>query len=200
MRIWWYHWRTPLGFMAAFYKFSYLYFGLSWVFSAALHFLFFFFFFSFFNFKIFNSYMCIFFSCCEQRLLSSYGVWASHSSGVSCCGSWAPEHQLSICGTWAQLLCRMWYLPGPGIEPVSPILAGRFFIIEPAGKPLATCKVGKGEHFFLALLGPNREKLFFYFFTFSWMNREPKFPGSGSTSEITLASHTSLAFVLTCIA
>ena len=46
---------------------------------------------------------------------------------------------------------------------MSPILAGRFFITEPAGKPLATCKVGKGEHFFLALLGPNREKLFFYF-------------------------------------
>ena len=26
-------------------------------------------------------------------------------------------------------------LPNPGIEPVSPALAGRFFITEPAGKP-----------------------------------------------------------------
>ena len=26
-------------------------------------------------------------------------------------------------------------LPGPGIEPVSPALAGRFFTSEPSGKP-----------------------------------------------------------------
>ena len=29
----------------------------------------------------------------------------------------------------------MWYLPGPGIEPVSPALAGRFFTTELPGKP-----------------------------------------------------------------
>ena len=29
----------------------------------------------------------------------------------------------------------MWDLPGPGIEPVSPALAGRFFTTEPRGKP-----------------------------------------------------------------
>ena len=29
----------------------------------------------------------------------------------------------------------MWDLPGPGIEPMSPALAGRFFTTEPPGKP-----------------------------------------------------------------
>ena len=33
------------------------------------------------------------------------------------------------------LSCSMWDLPGPGIEPVSPALAGRFFTTEPPGKP-----------------------------------------------------------------
>ena len=30
-------------------------------------------------------------------------------------------------------------LPNPGIKPVSPILAGRFFITEPPGKPKVSC-------------------------------------------------------------
>ena len=30
----------------------------------------------------------------------------------------------------------MWYLPGPGIEPVSPALAGRFFTMGPPGEPV----------------------------------------------------------------
>ena len=30
----------------------------------------------------------------------------------------------------------MWDLPRPGIEPVSPALAGGFFTTEPPGKPL----------------------------------------------------------------
>ena len=29
----------------------------------------------------------------------------------------------------------MWDLPGSGMEPVSPALAGKFFITEPPGKP-----------------------------------------------------------------
>ena len=36
---------------------------------------------------------------------------------------------------WAQLLLGIWNLPGPGIEPVSPVLAGRFFTTEPPGRP-----------------------------------------------------------------
>ena len=37
------------------------------------------------------------------------------------------EHRLSSCGTWPLLLCGVWGLPGPGIEPISPALAGQFF-------------------------------------------------------------------------
>ena len=33
------------------------------------------------------------------------------------------------------LLCAMWDLPQPGIEPMSPVLAGRFFTTEQPGKP-----------------------------------------------------------------
>ena len=43
----------------------------------------------------------------------------------------------NICSAGAQLLCSTWYLPGPGIEPMSPALAGRFFTTEPPGKPYA---------------------------------------------------------------
>ena len=41
---------------------------------------------------------------------------------------------LRSCGTWAQSLPGMWDLPGPGIEPVSPALAGRFLTTGPSGK------------------------------------------------------------------
>ena len=34
------------------------------------------------------------------------------------------------------MLPGTWDLPGPGIEPVSPELAGRFFTTETPGKPL----------------------------------------------------------------
>ena len=79
---------------------------------------------------------------------------ASHCSGFSCrgacalgprasvvvaggsgsCGSWALEHRLSSCGAQAQLLLGMWDLPRPGIEPVSPALAGGFLTTVPPGK------------------------------------------------------------------
>ena len=45
-------------------------------------------------------------------------------------------HRLSNCGSWAQLLRSMWDLPRPGLEPVSPALAGGFSTTAPAGKPL----------------------------------------------------------------
>ena len=75
----------------------------------------------------------------------------------SICGKWGPffiavrgpliiaaslveEHRLqtrrlSNCGSRAQLLRGMWDLPRPGIEPVSPALAGRFLTTAPPGKP-----------------------------------------------------------------
>ena len=74
----------------------------------------------------------------------------------SSCGKWGPlfiavrgpltiaaslvEHRLQMlrlsnCGSRAQLLRGTWDLPGPGLEPVSPALAGRFSTTAPPGKP-----------------------------------------------------------------
>ena len=98
----------------------------------------------------------VFSSCREQGLLSSCGVRASDWGGFSRCraqalGAWASvavvhglssccsqalEHRLRSCSAWAWLLHGMWVLPGPGIEPMSPALAVRFFTTEPPGKPL----------------------------------------------------------------
>ena len=43
--------------------------------------------------------------------------------------------RLSSCGSRAQSLCGMWDLPRPGLEPVSPALAGRLSTTAPPGKP-----------------------------------------------------------------
>ena len=101
--------------------------------------------------------MRLYWSCCCVGFLYLWrvgvalylrGSWAFHCSGFSCCralargskdfSSYSPralEHGLSSCGTQAQLLWDMWDLPGPGIEPVSPASAGRFFTTEPSGMP-----------------------------------------------------------------
>ena len=42
--------------------------------------------------------------------------------------------RLSNCGSRAQLLCGMWDLPRPGLEPMSPALAGRLSTTAPPGK------------------------------------------------------------------
>ena len=42
----------------------------------------------------------------------------------------------SNCGSRAQLLRGTWDLPKPGLEPVSPALAGRLSTTAPPGKPL----------------------------------------------------------------
>ena len=44
-------------------------------------------------------------------------------------------HRLSSCGSRAQLFRGMWNLPRPGLEPMSPALAGRFSTTAPRGKP-----------------------------------------------------------------
>ena len=44
-------------------------------------------------------------------------------------------HRLSSCGPRAQLLRGTWDLPRPGLEPVSPALAGRLSTTAPPGKP-----------------------------------------------------------------
>ena len=71
----------------------------------------------------YSSLQCTGFSL--QWLLSLQST-GSRAHGLSTCGSQVLEHRLSSCGTRAQLLHAMWDLPGPGIEAVSPALAGRF--------------------------------------------------------------------------
>ena len=82
--------------------------------------------------------------------LSSCGVWASvvaaHGPsscgsqalerGLSSCGSRALEHRLSNRGAQAQLLHSPWDPPGPGLKPMSPVLAGGFLTTAPPGMPL----------------------------------------------------------------
>ena len=79
------------------------------------------------------------------RAFSSCGKWGPLFIAVrgplTITASLAAEHRLqkrrlSNCGSRAQLLRGMWDLPGPGLEPVSPALAGRFSTTAPPGKPL----------------------------------------------------------------
>ena len=56
----------------------------------------------------------------------------SRRAGFSSCSS---VHGLSSCGALAQLFHSMWDLPGPGLEPVSPALTGRFLTTVPPRKP-----------------------------------------------------------------
>ena len=64
-------------------------------------------------------------------------MWASvvAARGLNSCGSQSLEYRLNSCGAEAYLLHCIWDLPGSGIEPVSPALAGRFSTTEPLGKP-----------------------------------------------------------------
>ena len=45
-------------------------------------------------------------------------------------------HRLSSCGSQTQLLRGIWDPPRPGLEPVSPALAGRLSTTAPPGKPV----------------------------------------------------------------
>ena len=49
--------------------------------------------------------------------------------GAQALGPRALDHE------WAQLLHSTLDLPGPGVESVSPALAGRFLTTEPPGEP-----------------------------------------------------------------
>ena len=59
--------------------------------------------------------------------------------------------RLSNCGSRAQPLRGTWDLPRPGLEPVSPALAGRLSTTAPPGKPaggfLTTAPPGKSQNF-----------------------------------------------------
>ena len=102
-----------------------IYFWLHWVFAAAC------------GLSLvaasrgYSSLQCTGFSLRWLLLLWSTGF---RHAGFSSCGLWALEHRLSSCGAQAQLLCGTWDLPGPGLEPVSPALAGGFLTTAPPGK------------------------------------------------------------------
>ena len=78
------------------------------------------------------------------RAFSSRGKWGSLFIAVrrplTIAASLVAEHRLqtrrlSSCGPRAQLLRGMWDPPRPGLEPVSPALAGRLSTTAPPGKP-----------------------------------------------------------------
>ena len=78
------------------------------------------------------------------RALSSRGKWGplfiAARGPLTITAPPVAEHRLqtrrlSSRGSWAQLLRGMWDLPRPGLEPVSPALAGRFSTTAPPGKP-----------------------------------------------------------------
>ena len=83
--------------------------------------------------------------CFCARAFSSCGKWGPLFIAVrgllTIVASLVAEHRLqtrrlSNCGSRAQLLRGMWDLPRPGLEPVSPALAGRFSTTAPPGKPV----------------------------------------------------------------
>ena len=78
------------------------------------------------------------------RAFSSCGKWGPLFIAVrgplTIAASLVAEHRLqtrrlSNCGSRAQLLPGMWDLPRPGLEPVSPALAGGLSTTAPPGKP-----------------------------------------------------------------
>ena len=89
--------------------------------------------------------------CC-MRAFSSCSEWELLFVAVRrlliAVASLAAKHRLQACGIqqlWhtgsvvvahgAQLLCGMWDLPRPGLEPMSPALADGFLTTVPPGKP-----------------------------------------------------------------
>ena len=77
----------------------------------------------------------LFSSCGEQGLLSSCGMQASLCGGFSCCGAQALGMQTSVVvvhGHRCPAACGIF--PDQGSNPVSPALAGGFFITGPPGK------------------------------------------------------------------
>ena len=105
-------------------------------------------FFFFLNFGFIYLFICLFLAVLGLRFcaraFSSCGkrgpVFIAVRGPLIIVASLVAEHRLqtrrlSSCGSRAQLLCGMWDLPRPGLEPVSPALAGRLATTAPPGKP-----------------------------------------------------------------
>ena len=73
-------------------------------------------------------------SRCGARALGARASVVA-ARGLGSFRSWAVERRFSSCGARASLLRGMWDLPGPGLEPMSPALAGGFLTTVPPGKP-----------------------------------------------------------------
>ena len=104
----------------------------------------FFFFFNFLNLLfIYYVYLWLCWVFVSVRGLSLVAARGGHSS--SRCAGLSLSRPLLLrstgsrragnCGSRAQLLRGMWDLPRPGLEPVSPALAGRLPTTAPPGKP-----------------------------------------------------------------
>ena len=107
----------------------------------------FFFFFFFFKFYLFI-YLFIFGCAGSSLLCMGFSLVSANGdySLLRCAGfslrwllllrSTGSRHTgFSSCSTQAQLLRGMWDLPRPGLEPMSPALAGGFLTTVPPGKP-----------------------------------------------------------------
>ena len=111
--------------------------------AKALWFCFFFFFFNF----IATLFIYLFIFGCvgssvHARAFSGYGKWGPLFIAVrgpfTIAAPPVAGHRLSSCGSRAQPPRDMWDLPRPGLEPVSPALAGRFSTTAPPGKPFGS--------------------------------------------------------------
>ena len=98
-----------------------------------------------FFFKLIYLFMAVLGLHFCARAFSSCGKWGPLFIAVrgplTIAASLVAEHRLqtrrlSSCGSRAQLLRSMWDPPRPGLEPMSPALAGRFSTTAPPGKPL----------------------------------------------------------------
>ena len=94
-------------------------------------------------------FILVIFGCAESSLLRASFLLVAASGGCSLlrCAAFSLQWLLLLwstgsrhvgfhsCGSWAQLLRGMWDLPGPGLKPVAPALAGGFLTTVPPGKP-----------------------------------------------------------------
>ena len=76
----------------------------------------------------------VFSSCDEQGLLSSCDAQASHCSGSSWQSTGSGHSGFSRCSLRVELPHSVWNMPGPGIEPTSPALAGGIATTGPLRK------------------------------------------------------------------
>ena len=85
-------------------------------------------------------------SCCEQGLLSSCCVQASHCSDFFCCRAWTLGCTGSGVVAHSCLRACGILVSGPGIEPMSPALAGQFITTGPPEKSQAYFKWPEKTH------------------------------------------------------